>query len=139
MNIKNLELLADYLEKLPSDYDKFDMEMYIFKGSSNADAKLGEAIENNNECGFATCAIGHCIFVDGLPKPDKNESWGRYAKRIFDIESDGGHFYWCFSDDWADADNTPLGAAKRIRYLIANPDLDDWDCEFDEGAVKLYS
>ena len=137
MNIKNLELLADYLEKLPSDYDKFEMRDWFNDG--HFDLFPDDVVEDYNDCGFAACAVGHCVFVDGLPKPNKNESWGRYAVRIFDIELGGEHFDWCFSSHWFDFDNTPLGAAKRIRYLIANPDLDDWDLRIDSDAAELYS
>lgn len=60
-------------------------------------------------------ALGHAPLI--IPaKP--SESWNSYSDRVFGLSTDEWH--WCFGGGWAVYDNTPKGAAKRIRYLIAN-------------------
>lgn len=102
MNRTNLEILADYLEseKLKAD---FSMEIYSEDG---ADYKP--------VCGSVGCAIGHGPYA-GLPKRPK-ETWYAYADRVFGLPPT--EWRWCFSAYWARSDNTPEGAAKRIRYLL---------------------
>ena len=102
MNRKNLRILADYLEskKLKA---AFSMETY------SAD---GESYKPN--CGAVGCAIGHGPYA-GIPKR-VSESWDAYDTRVFGLQ--GEALRWCFSSRWAEIDNTPEGAAKRIRYLL---------------------
>ena len=42
---------------------------------------------------------------------------------LLDMRKNGG---WCFSGEWCEIDNTPRGAAKRIRVLLKSglPDFD---------------
>lgn len=102
MNRTNLRILADYLE---SEELKaaFSMETYSEAGA-----------EYKPVCGSVGCAIGHGPYA-GIPKAAE-EAWAEYTERVFDL--DMNELRWCFSGLWAKYDNTPQGAAKRIRYLL---------------------
>lgn len=111
MNIINLLKLADYLDTVHSG---FDMEDYcIVKG--HGPRSVGP--QNIPECGTVACAIGHGPKA-GIPVPDDCESWHDYSESAFGLEHFGVEWAWCFSGDWVHVDNTPLGAAKRIRLLV---------------------
>ena len=114
MNRTNLEILADYLE---SENLKagFSMEKYSEAGA-----------EYKPVCGSVGCAIGHGPHA-GIPK-NASESWDAYETRVFGLELDV--WRWCFSSRWTQIDDTPQGAAKRIRYLLEHgaPPDDFLDC-----------
>ena len=105
MNRQNLEILANYLEsgKLRA---AFNMQTY----SDAAHSLL------TPDCGSVGCAVGHGPYA-GISK-DPEETWAEYTERAFDL--DMNEFRWCFSGLWAQYDNTPEGAAARIRYLLKN-------------------
>ncbi len=67
------------------------------------------------KCGTAGCAVGHGPYA-GIPKLT-DESWNEYAERCFSVNL-GIVFEYLFHSDWAEIDNTPIGAAKRIRYAL---------------------
>ena len=123
MNKKNLLKLSDFLEKLPQE--KFDMTHY-----RSDDNGFQVSYESKNNCGTAGCALGWAPFIKGL-EPVKKEffkredfSWALYTRRVFDIsvvDTSCAFWMWLFSWDWKDIDNTPQGAAKRIRYLVRYP------------------
>ena len=120
MNIKNLELLATYLEALPVNYIHFDMDTFL-DGVRDSGARTWEP-----ECGTVACALGHAPNVPGIPKPlVEGENWYAYSDRVLGLGDKD--WEWCFSSDWAEVDNTPQGAATRIRYLLKHPDLEGWD------------
>ena len=113
MNRENLTKLADYLAALPADYDHFDMFDYyrnirIFGYILPIESALPD------KCGAVACAVGHGPAA-GIP-PVAGEDWTTYGHRVFDMG--GEEWYWCFSDKWTGIDNTPHGAAKRIRHLL---------------------
>lgn len=112
MNKENLKLLADYLLQLPEDYKHFDMEFF-----SDEEEYFPCKIQYTH-CSTSACAVGHAPYVEGLPKPEVDESWVGYSVRIFGLVSSSYEWEWCFSGEWADADNTPHGAAKRILWLL---------------------
>lgn len=121
INRKDLTLLADYLEKLPQDYENFDMDKFEKKGRL-----LSEVTEWDNLCGTAGCAVGHAPFVQGISRPKENEWWGEYSDRItFDknlvVYKSGEHddlWDFLFGSNWVHVDNTPQGAARRIRAVL---------------------
>ena len=71
---------------------------------------------------------------------DNNVDFQIYCERIFQIDEiyDSEQWIFAFSGSWEIADNTPTGAAKRIRYLVENPMLEMWHGEISEEAVDLY-
>lgn len=102
MNRENLKKLADYL--LSGELKaKFNMTFF---------AALGYTLSDT--CGTVGCAVGHGPYA-GIPKlPD--EIWPDYAIRVFGIGQED--FAWCFSGSWDGVDNSPIGAAKRILWLL---------------------
>lgn len=110
-NDKNLLKLADYLDKLPDDYVHFDMSDFFNDGES---CPFPEGANIKNICGTVACAVGHgpAAGIEAL----KGEGWFGYSSRVF--TGDIYEWRWCFCDDWQHVDNTPKGAALRIRHLI---------------------
>ena len=92
----NLARLADYLETVPQS--AFDMESF----------------EEETDCGTVACAVGHGPAA-GFPKPVL-EAWTSYSSREFAPDSPA--WDWCFFGRWSETDNTPQGAAARIRYML---------------------
>lgn len=111
----NLLKLAEYLEKLPVDYRNFDMMLYSSRARFAAP---------QTSCGSVGCAIGHG--PDANIPALKNEDWTKYSSRAFIPSTQYSMWRWCFSPEWAFVDNTPQGAAKRIRWLLAKGLPEDW-------------
>jgi len=155
----NLDKLATYLEALPEGYDHFDMRWY-FEALDDFDAlddfeALGLTpdtdivalssgrctTEHLNVCGTVACAIGHGPAAGVAPQG--GEGWSDYTIRAFgDGENDTsdrdtrvGVYTWAFHEAWAHYDNTPLGAAQRIRYALKHGVPILWDYT---SAVELY-
>ncbi len=114
MNRKNLLKLVIYLEALPVATKKFDMSSYIRRPSSWTIPKPIEVPELYAECGTVACAAGHGPMA-GI-KPKSGERWIEYVDRVFALKN--SEFHWCFTGDWDGVDNTPHGAAARIRWML---------------------
>jgi len=112
MNRENLEKLASYLEELPEDYEHFGMSSY-FKNNNGVIFYVDRS-PLAGECGTVACAVGHGPAA-GI-EPSGHENWVGYARRAFDLSTSQER--WCFSGAWAVIDDTPQGAAKRIRYML---------------------
>jgi hypothetical protein len=112
MNRVNLEKLAAHLEKLPEDYTNFDMRMFFTRDGTDRpywDATLA------GDCGTVACAIGHGPAA-GITIATETADWLDYGEKAFELALD--EWDWCFSGHWCEVDNTPHGAAKRIRYFL---------------------
>jgi hypothetical protein len=122
LNVKDLTLLANYLEKLPIHYSHFNMVRF-----NSAFGTIPAEIEEHS-CGTSGCAVGHAPFVEGIPKPEKEELWSDYSVRIaflndgFLCEDQESLWDFMFGPIWFEYDNTPHGAAKRIKLALSNPD-----------------
>jgi hypothetical protein len=129
----NLLKLAAYLETLPDDYEQFNM--HVFMALRVEDAGLYDRqwiVVDPDEvkrphCGTVACAVGHGpsagIRVYG------DQSWRSYADRVFG-PMDDDTFGYMFGPSWSRTDNTPKGAAARIRtYVTLGHTPDDWDYE----------
>ena len=137
MNIKNLTLLAAYLEKLPAYYEHFNMASYMCDEDDFQIVLSQAAGHPPTHCGTVACAVGHAPFVTGMPQPNFSDySWAYYSERIFDMGGNDMAWDWCFSAPWDDVDNTPKGAAARIRYLIKHPDLEGWMGHFRKEELE---
>lgn len=119
MNRKNFELLAAHLENLvpPPEFS-----MYRFTTLSHSADLTYLATGQLPECGTVACAAGHGP-VAGILDPGAQD-WNDYVERNF-LETDEFNslefspvYRWCFSCGWTHIDNTPEGAAKRIRYML---------------------
>lgn len=138
MNTENLLKLADYLET-QAVQEEFDMGNFAATHEFVIHRKRTKLVKGDSkqyhECGTVCCAAGSGIKA-GIPYGDA-EDWYDYSRINF-IDTDTYTPYvapdnvyisremyllndpweWCFSGGWASIDNTPAGAAKRIRYLI---------------------
>lgn len=123
----NLLKLADYLATLPDDYEQFDMAEYMM--TRDEDYPHNEWAISINErskpaCGTVACAVGHGPAAGVRVYGDT--SWGDYAERVFGYMT-GDDFAYMFSSTWSETDNTPRGAAARIRtYVALGHTPDDW-------------
>lgn len=119
----NLLKLAEYLER-PQLQAKFDMRAFTQFPE--------DAFTPMTECGSVGCAVGHGPYA-GVPKlPD--EFWDQYSERAF--TDDSNEWRWLFSFRWRSADNTPFGAASRIRWLLDKGLPENWEEQLD-GKVPL--
>lgn len=112
MNRENLSRLADYLAALPADYEHFDMARF----RTTMTGKEHEPTTRPMGCRTVACAVGHAPLAlpDLPPKPD--EEWDEYSNRLFGLYD--REWEWCFAAGWVHTDNTPAGAAARIRWLL---------------------
>lgn len=104
----NLECLAAHLDLGVTNLE-FDMEQYC---------KSPKGVSLNPyewECGTVACAAGHgpSLGIEARPR----ERWISYAERVFGVATDQD-YYWISAGFWARTDNTPRGAAARIRYAL---------------------
>ena len=146
MNHENLEKLASYLENLPEDYQHFGMQTYVTPTDMAALKKYAENNGGVHTCGTSACALGHgpaagILFPDddkfwertqsaylfdekGTPQwvdgPFRLPNWDAYCFEFF-LPEDNNHelWSWCFGPSWSRIDDTPKGAAARIRYFLA--------------------
>ena len=93
--------------------------------------------EKEEFCGSIGCAVGQGPQF-GIEKK-KNEKWYTYAKRQF-VGQREIYFYLLFNQRWEGVDNTPVGAAQRIIYLLKNGVPSDTNLPFSRKYFKtLYS
>lgn len=123
-NPYRLQRLAAFLAygDVPSSVE-FDMALYSQWGNYT----------DRNDCGTVGCAMGFTTFL--WPKPS-HLSYGQWEIKSFAQDE---FSMWCFSPLWGDFDNTRLGAAKRIQFLLdCDGDLSCWDGD-EETGVMLYA
>jgi hypothetical protein len=129
MNTENLKTMSAYLKgPLKSS---FDMDVF--------------GVFEEPVCG---CVAAHATEV--IEPWRHMEEFGCYVERAFDIAKDTPAFDWIFSHKWArdyehvsewedsaaGPDNTALGAAKRIDYLLEHGVPDDYR-EMMMGKIPL--
>ncbi len=117
----NLELLAAYLEKLPEDYTEFNMRTYARLNTIGDLYSPRDGHWPGTGCGTAGCAVGHGPAAGILPIIEDSD-WEDYAWRVFGSDAWGADplWDWLFAAQWHKVDNTPQGAAQRIRYTLAS-------------------
>jgi hypothetical protein len=134
--IKNLRKLADYLLALPEGYQHFDMTSFF--ANSLLDEDEWWDFEDNpcnltkkhyNVCGTVACAIGHAPAA-GINCKGLNSFWEvaelkMGLPRI--LYEPINEWRWLFASNWADVDNTPQGAGKRIHWLLDKGLPSDWN------------
>lgn len=129
VKLDNLLKMADFIEKVPQR--KFTMEN--FRG------KISDF--RNFTCRSIGCIIGHCIILDDYANIPFHpgtayldfESW---SVNFTGISSGMYSWYYLFSCSWKRIDNTPEGAAKRIRYYVKNGLPFNWRKQL-EGSEQL--
>ncbi len=123
-------------------------EMGNFRSEKDSSGNTGEFTEDLREastptCGTAGCAVGwgpfsqipelafdlgsamNSEFAEEVIRNQVHELntdtlWILYSKDKFGMDSRKflGGWDWCFGAEWEDTDNTPIGAAIRIKFLI---------------------
>jgi hypothetical protein len=132
----NLLKLAAYLETLPDDYERFDMFEYMMECDGD-DRRYWETLgpdeRSKPSCGTVACAVGHGPAA-GI-RIYRDLDWTDYSARVFG-EFEGDYLVWdyMFSPRWSHTDNTPKGAAARIRtYVTLGHTPTGWS--FDDAKV----
>lgn len=134
--VDNLYTLAEFLETLPPDYGNFEMKVFLRHrngGGNNYITEKSILVQEQNVCGTVACAIGHGPTA-GIAPSKNREDWWVYAKDKF-TNHNNEVFEWCFGADWSYYDNTPHGAAARIRYMLSNGVPNYWT---RPSAKSLY-
>lgn len=143
--VANLEKLATFLET-QCDPTHFDMSDFFLDGKGVFYMPYQVSKKDYNECGTVACAAGYGPAAGIEPKSKESKNWFVYVINNF-TRGDGEVYFWCFSSDWAYVDNTPLGAAKRIRYMLKHRHIpvdiriftDSDIIEFLQPYVSLYN
>lgn len=135
MHKKNLMLLADHLATNVAN-SRFDMQNTRFKTNRFKIKDPCFYAERKEDRGDGGSALGHAPFVKELhPKSwefkqlaffDSPKILVRalhfecYLMRVFNLKINSDRWAWCFYNWAGHPDNTPLGAALRIEYLVQN-------------------
>ena len=114
MNKENLLRMADYIETVPQEL----FCMYEYRD--------GDCI--NPVCTSVGDTIGHCTHLDPnkLPMIYAKIDFCRWSEDFTGLSRFSGMWLWCFDSVWYVIDNTPTGAAARIRYLINHGLPENW-------------
>jgi hypothetical protein len=108
-----------------------------------------------NNCGSAACAVGHGPAAGVRLLSSEIESWSGYrnqkmykiawndyCERAFGVDArcSDEEFEFLFQSSWVRIDNTPHGAAARIRYLLDNGAPDDVEQDYGKrDSIRLYA
>lgn len=122
MNRENLRKLSEYL-KGPL---KAGFCMRAFSSYDDDDIEVN--------CGTVGCAAGHGPHA-GFEKM-WNETWTSYIERVFGLHFDTKAWRWCFAPYWVKGDDTALGAAQRIDWMLDNGVPDNYWGQM-RGEAKL--
>ena len=128
----NFEQAIKILEATPQE--EFSMLQYRRSSLTN---RQNVPFYSQDDCGTVGCALG-TIAVKGTGKLRPNHydysnykrlglalEWEKYSNRVFDIipyVKGGSAWSFLFSHIWTDYDDSPRGAAARIRYYLDNED-----------------
>jgi hypothetical protein len=159
MSIKNLLKLATYLESLPENYEHFEMRDYLDGGDPTKYQTY--ALTNGGPmktCGAAACAVGHGPSAGFLFLPEElmedhiyneslheyvdflNPDWHQYAARVFcDSEEYEDEYRYMFGGYWSRSDNTPWGAAARIRLICAEGEAPRDEFGYEDNSPQRYA
>ena len=119
--------MADYIETIPQD--KFDMKRF-------RSGELGK-----HECNSVGCVIGHCTIPDKNPLPTGlygDIDFDEWSRNFTDLKPYSSEWSYLFSFDWFAVDNTPTGAASRIRHFLEKGLPEDWSGQMEGKAPLSY-
>lgn len=143
---KTLLKVADFIEKLPQE--KFHMGKYRCNKNHNWLRNNSGSFQyefDRNNCGTVGCILGWCPFIEGLePMLSDYEKmrgfpfWERYSDRIFDFTTQDDIWDYLFHSDWELVDDTPIGAAKRLRYIVEFGLPETWETELKGDSLLSY-
>ena len=128
LNKVNILKLAKFLERLPQE--KFDM--FNYKTNEEADCLPPE----EHSCGTVGCALGWAPTALRSADLHAYDNWDDYSAQVLGIY-EAGEWGWCFDGDWKLVDNTPKGAALRLRYRVNNGVPDNYREQMDEDCLEV--
>lgn len=110
--------MAEYIATIPQD--RFDMYTRI---------EFGEY--NQHKCDSVGDIIGHCTILDdwdNIPKDEFGQiDFGDWSEKFTGLKCSSDEWLWCFAESWWWTDNTPIGASKRIMWLLEKGFPKDWE------------
>lgn len=119
MNKDNLLKLADHLDTV--EPDRFDMNLF-FGGAATQKKRERYVKTGAMPCGTVACALGYGPSAGLTMLAEESRAgvyrWFRYSARVFGVVQETREWNFLFHCHWAMLDNTPAGAAKRIRYML---------------------
>lgn len=128
MNRENLTKLATFLDELPENYRQFYMSDFTNSYLTPEQLARYQSDPTYNLCDSAACAVGHApaagikvdpsTFTQQILEGYSTDIWDAYVQAAFGIGFDGPEFEFMFGGGWSEVDNTPKGAAARIRYVL---------------------
>ena len=154
-----VSLIADKLT-VQSDVVGFDIGSYF--------SKIGGR-DSGHICQSSACAIGHFavmrgyeakevgVYVtentvgeDGFISDGNRMRWADFSDSIIGVASDGRQriiWNWIFSSHWVRFDNSALGVAARIEYLLEHGipyeflaiEISDMDAQHARHIINRYS
>jgi hypothetical protein len=128
MKTQNLRAIAALCRTLPES--NFNMEFFRLEQSTTP------------ECESIGCVIGHSTILETGTLPRNAEGiikFKLWSESFTGIQADSREWRWCFSSAWAETDNSPLGAAKRIEYMLAGKWLPETFSGTTAKMVAMYS
>jgi len=130
MNTENLLKMAAHIRTIPQDR----FEMGVFRPYYDYVAQ---------ECFTVGCVIGHCTALDNpgnIPRhKDGDIDFRGWSVSFTGLSLNSSCWYWCFSSNWEDVDNTPEGAARRIEWLVENGLPANWHSQMSGRAPLCYN
>ena len=127
MNRENLSRMADYIETVLQR--NFNMRRF----------RMGQKF--GHECNSVGCVIGHCTVLDENPLPidySGDIDFTAWSSKFTGVPSFYDEWEYLFSYDWEDVDNTPTGAAKRIRHFLLRGLPQNWYEQMKGKAPLSY-
>lgn len=130
MNKGNLKKMADYIKTIPQE--KFAMNQF-----------RDDEDTFSYECKTVGCVIGHCTILDESKLPRRMDGisidFNKWSETFTGLSFYAREWDWCFNGHWHHVDNTPLGASKRIEYLLDGNELpENWKEQILGDAELTY-
>lgn len=136
MKKDNLERMAAHIETVPP-------EMFnIIDWRLNRTNEVMSFIE----CNSVGCVIGHCVQLDSYPElipriGGEDGDWidfPRWSFQFTGLLTTNKEWRWMFAPEWVEVDNTPTGAARRIRHFLTNGLPSNWEEQMNGEEPITY-
>jgi hypothetical protein len=101
-----------------------------------------EGDDTPHECNSVGCIIGHCVVLDEWKNVplyiDGDINFVAWAEQFTGVSRFRSLWNWFFSGAWTITDNTPAGAAARIRYTVKHGLPENWEEQMRGRAPLCY-